>query len=571
NLREQFGDNINQSILNSFNIDKIAINSLIDNRLLQRSAANLGITVSDEEARNTIFAMEQFQNEQGKFDPSKYSALLAQVNISKSQYEQSVRETVAIDRLRRFIEQSASVSEGEIIADAIFNKEKVKAYYSKILFKDFESKVDQGDDKLAKWYESNSSMFEEEEERSFKMLSIDRKKIATTINVTDEQAKEYYDANISSDEKAKEVKASHILIKVDKNSTEEEIAAAKSKIEAIYKEVTDGGANFSKVAKEKSEDSSKSDGGNLGYFGKGVMVPKFEQVAFTLEKDQISKPFQTDFGFHIVKVVDKKGFNSSNFDQRKIEIKSIIKNSIAAEKGKKIINDILFEVLPDNFGSFADKDKNLTINSMTIRKGDTPTDSLVNKAVYAAVFELKPDEISEMIEINNRYAILILDQIKERQVPDLANIREEVLKNYIEDSSKELAKTKSEEFRDLTSDKTDLKAVLQSTKFKVSVSPTFARDDISKLRKENKSHQDILFNELFNLDTGEAKVKSIQDGYLIYQLIERVPLEPLSVAEKSLIKERLLSTKRQSLYKIFVEQMRNEAEKQGEIVINLKN
>lgn len=119
-----------------------------------------------------------------------------------------------------------------------------------------------------------------------------------------------------------QVKASHILIKVDKVADQKTVDAAKAKADGIYNDLI-AGADFAEKAKSLSDDTgSRDQGGDLGFFGYGDMVKEFQDVAFSLNLNEISKPVRTDYGWHIIKVTDKKGFEKMSFDDWVTKIKN---------------------------------------------------------------------------------------------------------------------------------------------------------------------------------------------------------------------------------------------------------
>ncbi len=129
---------------------------------------------------------------------------------------------------------------------------------------------------------------------------------------TDAEVKARYDKEIASIPKQEEVKAAHILVK-----TEDE---AKAIIAAL-----DKGGDFAALAKEKSQDSNKDEGGDLGWFGKGQMVPEFEEAAFALQKGAYTKtPVKSQFGFHVIKLEDKRIAPPPAFDQVQDQVKQLV-------------------------------------------------------------------------------------------------------------------------------------------------------------------------------------------------------------------------------------------------------
>jgi len=159
-------------------------------------------------------------------------------------------------------------------------------------------------------------------------------KIVPAITVTDEEIKKFYDDNKAGLAEEPQVKASHILIGVDAAATPEVKAKAKEKAEAILKELK-GGKDFAAAAKADSTCPSKEQGGDLGFFGKGQMVPAFEQAAFALKPGEMSEVVETQFGYHIIKLTEKKEATAPNFDELKEKIAVFLKG----QKTQKAVFD----------------------------------------------------------------------------------------------------------------------------------------------------------------------------------------------------------------------------------------
>lgn len=158
--------------------------------------------------------------------------------------------------------------------------------------------------------------------------------------ITDEQAKSFYDSNIKEFEQPETVKASHILFMVDADAKEDVV---KQKEEAANKaaERAAAGEDFTKLAKELSEEPGAAEsGGDLGFFPKDRMVPEFAEVAFSQKVGDISKPVKTQFGWHIIKVTDRKAAGTVPFDQVKEQIVSYLKSSKQKEEVQAVLNKL---------------------------------------------------------------------------------------------------------------------------------------------------------------------------------------------------------------------------------------
>ncbi|NVN99322.1 MAG: peptidylprolyl isomerase [Geobacteraceae bacterium] len=159
-------------------------------------------------------------------------------------------------------------------------------------------------------------------------------KIAPSIAVTDEEIKKFYEDNKAGLVEEPQVKASHILIGVDSAAAPVVKAEAKAKAEAILKELK-GGKDFAEAAKANSTCPSKDQGGDLGFFGKGQMVPAFEQAAFSMKPGELSDVVETQFGYHIIKVTEKKESDPPKLEELKDKITAFLKG----QKTQKAVFD----------------------------------------------------------------------------------------------------------------------------------------------------------------------------------------------------------------------------------------
>jgi len=141
--------------------------------------------------------------------------------------------------------------------------------------------------------------------RGLAIRELIEQQVTSKIVITDVETKAYYDANPQMFKQPEQVKASHILIKVDAAAAEPQKAEARKKIEMVQQKIKDG-ADFAELAKEYSEGPSNTRGGDLGYFSHGQMVKPFEDAAFAMQTNEVSDIVETRFGYHIIKVYDKK-------------------------------------------------------------------------------------------------------------------------------------------------------------------------------------------------------------------------------------------------------------------------
>jgi peptidyl-prolyl cis-trans isomerase C len=180
---------------------------------------------------------------------------------------------------------------------------------------------------MEKLYELNG-MDEAEFNRNLRLsIQIDKlieKHTADLPKPTDEVVKSFYEDNQEQFEQPETVRASHILVMVDENDSPEAKAEKKAKAEKIHKELVDGG-DFAKLAEENSDDpGSKAEGGDLGPFRRGMMVPPFEEAAFTQKIGEIGPIVETQFGYHIIKVTEHDDAKMLPFDEVKEKLTEVM-------------------------------------------------------------------------------------------------------------------------------------------------------------------------------------------------------------------------------------------------------
>jgi len=176
-------------------------------------------------------------------------------------------------------------------------------------------------------------------ERNMAIRELIESHVSQKITITDQETKAYYDSNPKLFKKPEQVKASHILIKVDANATETQKAQARIEIVTIQQKLKNG-EDFATLAKEYSQGPSSVRGGDLGYFGHGQMVKPFEDAAFALKPNEVSEIVETRFGYHLIKVVDKRPATTMAYAEVKDQLNRSLKRQKIEEGAKRFIDNL---------------------------------------------------------------------------------------------------------------------------------------------------------------------------------------------------------------------------------------
>jgi len=307
----------------------------------------LGVAFSEEKAAA--------KGTEGAQQKSSSATVLAKVNgvaITQGERDQTAQEMLSRGRMSQ---QSSPDMIPKIEAAALQQLINVELLYQKgqkLKIKDLDKKVD---DKLAQMraqfpspadFEKalSSANLTEKQFKAFtrKNIVIDnllQKEVLGKISVSEADAKKFYDENQDKFKAPEQTKASHVLITVDQKATPEEKKKAKEKADAIRKRVA-AGEDFAAVAKAESKCPSAAKGGDLGFFGKGQMVPAFEAAASSLKPGQISDVVETQFGYHIIKVTDRKQAETVKFNDVKEKIEDYLKNQQAQKPMAEYVENL---------------------------------------------------------------------------------------------------------------------------------------------------------------------------------------------------------------------------------------
>ena len=302
--RTQFGGAMNEQLLRQLGVDQQILAQMIDEEVAVVEAERQGISVSDDELAQQIFAIPGLQ-ENGRFiGEARYEQLLRSQRppLTKAAFEERMRRGLVIERLRTALTDWVSVSDKELEDEYRTRNEKVKLQVVALTADAFRSQVNVTDADVSAHFDAHKAEYRIGEQRAIKYLLLDRDQARQKVTVPAGDIQRYYNTNIQQYQTPEQIRASHILLKTEGKDE----AAVRKTAEGILAQVK-GGADFAELARKVSEDEgSKEQGGDLNYFSRGRMVPEFETAAFKMNAGETSDLVKSQFGFHIIRVVDKK-------------------------------------------------------------------------------------------------------------------------------------------------------------------------------------------------------------------------------------------------------------------------
>jgi len=300
-LRPQLG-NADPTLLDSPEIRRGVLDELINRRLLLLHAADSKVSISNAALAEAIMSVPALQ-ENGQFSRERYEALVASQGMRVDAFEAQVRQDMIVQQMMLPVGNGAlagRVPADRWIASQLEEREIAESLLRADLFL-ADSKPDAA--AIERYYQENRARFESPEQVRVEYLVMSQDALFERIRVKDEEVEAWYRANEAHFRRPEERQASHILIRADKSSPEAEIKAAQEKAADLLRQVRAAPGDFARLAREHSQDpGSAARGGDLGYFGRGMMVKPFEDAAYALKEGEISEVVRSDFGFHIIRL-----------------------------------------------------------------------------------------------------------------------------------------------------------------------------------------------------------------------------------------------------------------------------
>ena len=330
-MRDMLGPNFDPKLFDTPEMRARVLESLLAQKAVATETAKDYVAVSPGRVDATIAAIPAFQRD-GKFDLKLAQTLIAAQGQSERGFRQSVQDGLVLDTLPRGI--SGSVVVPKTVTDNIqrLSEEEREIRELRIRPEDFTAQVKASDAAINDYYAANRSEFETPEyvRAEYVVLTLDS--VASQITVPEGDLRAYYDQNKSRYGRDEQRRASHILFTVGDTGTGKDKDAVRKIAQDVLAKVRANPADFAKLAKQYSKDpGSAANGGDLGYFGRNMMVKPFEEAAFSLKDGQISDLVESEFGFHIIRVTGIKPAEIKPFE----EVRGAIENEYRHQQAQK--------------------------------------------------------------------------------------------------------------------------------------------------------------------------------------------------------------------------------------------
>lgn len=436
-LAQQLGGDFDASLLDDKLLRDAALSSLIERTLLLQGAQQNDFDFSTQALDQLILQTPEFQVD-GVFNAARFDQVIQQMGYSRLQFRDLLKQEMLIGQLRAGISGTGFVTEQQV--DNFARLEMQTRDFSSLVVSADSSAVTPTDDEVRKFYEENAERFRSPEQVVLEYVELNKEAFFDQVEVSDEALQELYQKQIAN--LSEQRRAAHILI-------EGNDPKAKSTLEDISKRLQ-AGEDFAALAKEFSQDpGSASEGGDLGFAGRDVYDPAFEEALYALQEGQVSEPVQTEFGWHLIKLLGVQSPEIPSFDSMKPELVRELKAQQVEQRfveASKQLEDSAFEA--SDLAQPA-QELGLTVQTTPAFPREGGEGIAANRQVIQAAFS---DEVlvdganSSVIELDpNTTVVLRVKQHLEAKALELDQVRDTIVQQLQRSKAAEKARREGDE------------------------------------------------------------------------------------------------------------------------------
>lgn len=556
---------LDPEMIRALGIGRMALDSLIATKVVDYEARRMGLTVTPEELRRAIEAYPGFQDRGSFIGVDRYRALLAANNLTVTEFEGSVRNSLLGRKLQNVVADSVDVSDKELREEFTRQNQEAQVQFAVLRKDDFKKQVKPTEPDLRAYFDKNREKYFVKEQRKAQYILLSIPDLAPTIKVSEKEIQDAW----ARQPHEETVDASHILLKVEDPAKD---AAVRGQAETILKQVQ-AGVDFGELAKKYSEDTgSAQQGGNLGPFSRGRMVKEFENAAFSLKPGEVSGLVRTQFGYHIIKVL---GRDVPTLESSRRSIETSVQQQRAGELAKTKAAEAA-KMTETN------KDLNAVAKSLGVpaqvretglmAKNSEPLTSGISQQMLDGIFLLKEiNAIGKPVEHPMGQAIPKLVETRLPKPPDFDEARAAVEKDLIDARAAELMQAEAKKLSDEGAKVASLEAAAKKQGLTVQTSKPFKKTSASE---PELAGSQAAISDAFSLPAGGVSAPIPIEGgnrEIVLQVKSRTPFDEEAFSkQKGELRNRQLSMLRDAYFQDYIRRVTESLEKSGKIRINTR-
>ena len=548
-----------------------AVEMLIKQKAVLDEAHRLGLSVTDEELRQVLhkgqFGEILFPKGNYVGDDAYQNFVQSQFSMTVPQFEEELKKSIEIQKLRGVVEASATVATADIDKLVRQQQTKVKFEYAALSLQDVEKGINPSEGELKAWFDAHKDQFKDSipEKRKVKFAVINGSKLPG-VAPSDQDIQNYYNQHKAEFQIPQTATVRHILVKVDPGADQKADAAAKAKAEDYLKQAK-GGANFAELAKKYSEDKGTGDN-TLEVTPQGALVPEFKQASLAGKTGDIVGPVKTQFGYHVIKIEKNDPARTKPLEEVKGQIATILGGQKAADAGQRAADSLRASARVQGL------DKAAAAAGYQVQTTDFITQSSLLPGIGNApqfmntVFRDNPKSGADVAPVTDGFAVFEVTDVQPPSSPTFEQAKAQVEQQFKAGKAQTLLVQKGQELADRARTEHDLKKAAKEAGVTVKTSDLVTQSsqvpDIGSMGGQASA--------VFAAKQGDI-VGPVQGGRnaVVMSVLEKQEPTPdeMKTGQES-ARQQLLAQKKEEVLELYVSNLIAKMEKDGKIKRNKK-
>ena len=440
--RQVLGDQYEQ-VREQLQLGRQVVQSLVDRRVMLAEARSLGLAASPAEVSREILSQPTFRDESGRFvGKQRYTAMVSRSYPGGvAAFERNLADDITIDKWRNLVTEPVRISDRELLD--VYRSRSQRATMDLVVVPAAAQKISTqiSDGDVRSWYETHEERYRRSEGRRVRWVVVARQAFLAKVQVADDDVRKYYEANREKMQRPEQRRARHILFSVPENAAPDAKETARRRAEEVLDRIRKG-EDFAALARSLSEDpGSAKNGGDLGWFARAQMTPRFAAAAFDTPPGQLAPVVETEFGFHVLQVSDSRPAGAVPFD----EVKDGIRRQLELQRAQEEVQTEarrLHEAAatPKDLDAAAAR-ANLAVTERVVTRETPPADLGPSPEFLDTVLQMAPGTVSEPLGVAAGLAIVAAVEAVPASVAPLQEVRDQVRTEILNARAREAAAT----------------------------------------------------------------------------------------------------------------------------------
>jgi len=556
--RQLFGQNYND-MRSQVRVGSQAMQMLLEQNIILRDARSMGLDVSDTELIDRITGRADLADANGAFiGKQQYEDRMNRFFTGGvAAFEAEVADEILIEKWLNVVSQSIAVDDADVEITFRQRNEKTSIDYVIVRSADQDIETAISDEQAAEWYGAHSDLYRRDEGRRIRYAIVPRADEMNTIEIADEEIGAAYETNQAKYSHPEQRRARHILLRVEPEATEEDRQSVEAEAEALLERVR-AGEDFAALARTSSQDTfSGSRGGDLEWFGRGQMVPEFEESAFLTPPGQLAPVTETQFGYHVILVTDSREAGTIPLE----EVRDSIVNELRVARAE--------ENMVADAGRIRDRiDSPGSFDTIVVEEGLEVLGSFVNETegmrelgasaeFRTAVLEMEAGTVSAPLRVARGIALVVVEELLPESIAPLEDVQDRARTDLLNDRSVQMSRIVAEQALEQREEFSEVVAALEAeAEDSGELAPAQSLPGSGGTSIEM---QEALFGDAVTI--GDRGAVSVPSGTLVYEVANRLPFDAIAFEEqKETLRAELVQQRRLAMRRSMVDELSRKLE-----------